>query len=104
MTPESQPSNIEKMAEIDEHQCEYIDYATKERCTSTDTSEHSYPDDLGKVFSCNKHLQDFGFCKGCGGFWGGSEDFEMEPSGLCEDCKYQLDDADREMDEEDEWE
>ena len=40
---------------------------------------------------CPEHAKQYGFCYGCGQFWGGVETFEFAhvyniPDGLCENC------------------
>jgi len=37
---------------------------------------------------CPDHAQENGFCWLCGEFWGGVEEFEFDPSGLCPNCAY----------------
>ena len=102
MTHESQPSNMGM--EINEHQCGHVDYTTKERCTSKNTEEFTYPEtgqgESPSIWLCKYHAHDHGFCWGCGGFLGGSETFDMEPSGLCEDCKFEADQANRQLEDE----
>jgi hypothetical protein len=104
MTPESQPSNMGM--KINGHQCSHVNYTTKERCTSKDTANYSYTEtgEGSSICLCKEHAHDHGFCWGCGGLLGGSEEFDMETSGLCEDCKFEADQADGELeDEDDEW-
>jgi hypothetical protein len=38
-------------------------------------------------YYCADHAQVHGYCFGCGQFWGGCENFDFDPSGLCEHCK-----------------
>lgn len=38
---------------------------------------------------CGTHAPTYGYCSGCGDFWGGIESFEL--SGLCDACKAELD-------------
>lgn len=41
------------------------------------------------AFLCKNHAQQFGYCWGCGDFWGGIDSFEFGPGsrvGLCIDC------------------
>lgn len=40
---------------------------------------------------CPDHCRINGFCYGCGQFWGGCESFDFSPSGLCPNCKDELD-------------
>ncbi len=58
------------------------------------TAEPSY-------YYCTKHCHTQGFCWGCGTFWGGVNDFDFAPSGLCEHCRseYEDDDYDEEDDD-----
>lgn len=45
------------------------------------------------VFLCNEHAREFGYCWGCGHYWGGVESFDFGPGskvGLCEECHSEL--------------
>ncbi len=64
-------------------------------CTEP-AQEWQYPmtdDDIiaSTVYYCVDHAHQAGFCKGCGGFWGGVESFEFPESsllqGYCYDCR-----------------
>lgn len=53
-------------------------------------------EDEGESRYCAEHAHDAGFCYGCGGFFAGIEVFDFEPSGLCENCKADNDEFERE--------
>jgi hypothetical protein len=40
---------------------------------------------------CYEHMHISGFCRGCRQFWGGCEDFDFDPQGLCSNCRYDSD-------------
>ena len=42
-------------------------------------------------YFCSMHAQEHGYCWMCGYFWRGAESFEFSKSGLCENCKSELD-------------
>jgi hypothetical protein len=45
---------------------------------------------------CAEHAEPNGFCWGCGGLWAGVESFDFNnPSGLCENCREEDYDDDR---------
>lgn len=43
-------------------------------------------------YLCRNHVEDSGFCWGCGLFWGGVESFDFSRTGLCENCEIEFDD------------
>lgn len=40
---------------------------------------------------CYEHMHSAGFCRGCRQFWGGCEDFDFDPQGLCSNCRHDPD-------------
>jgi len=50
-------------------------------------------------FYCSEHAGKNGFCWSCGQFWAGVEDFDLDPRGLCSNCRDEY--TDDEEDEED---
>jgi hypothetical protein len=76
------------------HRCEH------DGCESFDTIKcrligHDESKD-DTFWYCGEHCHTEGFCWMCGEFWGGCEDFDFSPSGLCSNCRSE---AEAEMDE-----
>lgn len=40
---------------------------------------------------CGEHAHEHGYCRGCGEFWAGVENFDFNRSGLCPHCQDQVD-------------
>jgi hypothetical protein len=59
------------------------------------------PDDAPSFYFCPEHAHVEGFCRGCGGFFGGIESFDFSPSGLCETCE--VDPGGDDPDEDEDW-
>jgi len=55
-------------------------------CYLPDNEPPGEPDDL----LCCEHAPKHGYCGWCGAFWGGIESFEMNPSGVCDECRDDL--------------
>lgn len=52
------------------------------------------------AYFCIEHCHGEGFCCCCGSFWGGIESFDFRPSGLCDNCEFELrydDDGEEEL-------
>lgn len=50
--------------------------------------------DTPAEYRCWKHLEDSGFCFGCGQFWAGIESFDFRRSQLCDNCASEVEDDD----------
>ena len=77
----------------------------KENCFNS-ARQFTYPNLTGDpttevpiVFLCIDHAKEFGFCYGCGGFYGGVESFDFGQFNLCQDCYDEI--ATNDFDEED---
>ena len=75
-----------------------------EGCECTTVVDCYLPDDdlQGEphAYFCAEHCHDNGFCWCCGTFNAGIESFDFRPSGLCDNCEFELryDDCDEEED------
>ena len=58
------------------------------------------PDDPDDTVCC-AHCGEAGYCWGCGTFCAGNEQFDFDPRGLCENCRYDPDLGYEPEDEED---
>ena len=45
-------------------------------------------------YLCWQHIEDSGFCVGCGQFWAGIESFDFRRSQLCDNCASEVEDDD----------
>jgi len=63
-----------------------------ERHTITCQLQHPARQTPDYYYYCAKHIQDGGFCLGCGAFCAGIESFDFSPVGLCDSCRAELDD------------
>lgn len=61
-----------------------LGFCEEKGCWSRQTEIWKIDEDYSHRF-CYNH--NYGFCWGCGGFYGGVEDFEMSESRLCFNCK-----------------
>lgn len=92
-------------AEIEErylHFCEHdgCDVADAIQCRVYDPDQDKY---LYEHF-CAEHCQEHGYCYGCGEFWAGCESFDFSSSGLCPNCRADLDDELEAWDCDPQWE
>lgn len=80
-------------------------------CNSTEAIACFYPDnetEQPNYYYCWNHINKHGFCKGCGLFWSGCEQFDFARfwgnyEGFCPNCSDSLKD-DLDTDENEDWE
>jgi hypothetical protein len=83
------------------HQCEEPGCTEQgSQCHLLDYGDHSGPAVDVYEYYCPEHATKNGYCWLCGEFWAGNEEFDLEPSHLCPNCKSEVDSESGEVDPE----